>query len=66
MISQNKDMPKITPLERSQSPKITHINGGVDTSGVGAQREVAGTEVPEINASTASGTKLQVLGIVGI
>ena len=64
--SQNKDIPKITPLPRSQSPKITHINGGVDSSGVGAQREVAGTEVPEINASTASGTKLQVLGIVGI
>lgn len=55
-------VPEITPLQR-QKPKVTMIDGGTSNTS-GAKRQVTATQIPHINASTASREKANLLGII--
>ena len=55
-------IPEITPLQK-QKPKVTMIDGGTSNTS-GAKRQVTATQIPYINASTASRAKANLLGII--
>jgi hypothetical protein len=54
-------VPDITPLQKSK-PKVTVIDGG--TKATAPQRQVTSTQIPAFNASSASRTKANLLGII--
>jgi len=55
-------VPEITPLQKTK-PKVTMIDGGTSNTS-GAERQVTATQIPHINASTASREKANLLGII--
>lgn len=54
-------VPDITPLQKSK-PKVSVIDGGTKTSA--PSRQVTATQVPNFNASSASRSKANLLGII--
>ena len=55
-------VPEITPLQKTK-PKVTMIDGGTSNTS-GAEQQVTATQIPHINASTASREKANLLGII--
>jgi hypothetical protein len=55
-------IPEIPPLQKTK-PKVTMIDGGTSNTS-GAKRQVTATQIPHINASTASREKANLLGII--